>query len=276
MMPLSWTFQRPWEDYFTVVQWDQRGAGKTEASNPNAPPPSLDQMKSDTVELVAYLRNRFNRKKIFVIGHSWGSILGVYLAQQHPEWLYAYIGAGQVVNGYQNEAVGYRLVLKQAEAQKNSLAIADLERLAPYPRSDAAVTHELLIRERHWDVAFHGMRFGRDMEDDETIASLSPDYSEADVKAFSRGANLSEKVLWPAVEATDFLKTTNFKCPVVLFVGRHDMTTPAELAETWFGTLHAPSKKLVLLDQSAHMVFDEQPGTVLAHLIEDVAPLAQP
>ena len=70
MMPLSWTFQRPWEDYFTVVQWDQRGAGKTEASNPNAPPPSLDQMKSDTVELVAYLRNRFNRKNIFVIGHS--------------------------------------------------------------------------------------------------------------------------------------------------------------------------------------------------------------
>ena len=180
------------------------------------------------------------------------------------------------MNGYQNEAVGYRLVLKQAEAQKNSLAIADLERLAPYPQSDAAVTHELLIKERHWDVAFHGMRFGRDMEDDETIASLSPDYSEADVKTFSRGANLSEKVLWPAVEATDFLKTTNFKCPVVLFVGRHDMTTPAELAETWFETLHAPSKKLVLLDQSAHVVFDEQPGTVLAHLVEDVAPLARP
>src|ERR1700691_5814898 len=79
-MPTSWTFESPWEDYFTVVQWDQRGAGKTYASNDPkalAATMTVKQMTSDAEEVVRYLQNTYGKKKIFLLGHSWGSVLGV-------------------------------------------------------------------------------------------------------------------------------------------------------------------------------------------------------
>jgi proline iminopeptidase len=105
-MPLTWTVERPWEDYFTLVQWDQRGAGKTYASNDPkviAPTMTIPQMTSDTAEVVRYLRERLHKRKIIVVGHSLGSVPGVALAQQHPEWMYAYVGVGQYVSSQLNE-----------------------------------------------------------------------------------------------------------------------------------------------------------------------------
>ena len=96
-MPTSWTFQNPWEDYFTVVQWDQRGAGKTyNANDPKkiAPTITVQRMEQDAQEVVQYLRKTYHKDKIFVLGHSWGSFLGLELAKEHPEWLYAYVGMG--------------------------------------------------------------------------------------------------------------------------------------------------------------------------------------
>ena len=91
-MPADYTFQTPWEDYFTVVQWDQRGTGKTYAANdPNmlASTMTITQMTSDTEEVVQYLLKTFSKRKIFLLGHSWGSVLGLAVAQRHPEWLHA-------------------------------------------------------------------------------------------------------------------------------------------------------------------------------------------
>ncbi len=98
-MQTSWTWQSDWEDYFTVVQWDQRGSGKSYVANDPAvigPTLSLKQIAADAAEVVQYLRGKYGKEKIFVIGHSWGSLVGLTLAHQHPEWLYAYIGMGQV------------------------------------------------------------------------------------------------------------------------------------------------------------------------------------
>jgi dipeptidyl aminopeptidase/acylaminoacyl peptidase len=91
MMAESWTFQKPWEDFFTVVQWDQRGAGKTfgEAGRKVDPSMTVDQMQADAEAVVDWLRRTYQKPKIFLLGHSWGSILGVKVAQHHPEWLYA-------------------------------------------------------------------------------------------------------------------------------------------------------------------------------------------
>jgi pimeloyl-ACP methyl ester carboxylesterase len=100
-IPLAGAYQGPWENYFTVVQWDQRGAGKTYTSNDEnlqRRTMNVAQMEQDTVAVVNYLRSRFHRQKIFVIGHSWGSILGLWLAHEHPEMIYAYVGTGQVIN----------------------------------------------------------------------------------------------------------------------------------------------------------------------------------
>ena len=116
-IPLAGAWQASWERDFTVVQWDQRGAGKTYASNDKElqrRTMNVPQMEQDTLDVVNYLRNRFRREKIFVLGHSWGSILGLWLAHEHPELIYAYVGVGQVINTRQNEEVGYRDTLQQA------------------------------------------------------------------------------------------------------------------------------------------------------------------
>src|SRR5690606_23265637 len=110
-MPVSWLYQSPWEDFFTVVQWDQRGAGKSWTANDDpaaiAKTISIEQMTQDGVELVGYLREKYGKEKIFVLGHSWGTVIGLNIALSHPDWLHAYIGMGQVVNGQENERLGY-------------------------------------------------------------------------------------------------------------------------------------------------------------------------
>src|SRR5215469_17036749 len=95
-IPIARDFQGPWEKYFTVVQWDQRGAGTTYTSNDKylqRRTMNIAQMEQDTLDVVNYLRNRFKREKIFVLGHSWGSVLGLWLAHEHPDLIYAYVGA---------------------------------------------------------------------------------------------------------------------------------------------------------------------------------------
>src|ERR1700743_1204362 len=137
-MPVSWLYQSGWEDYFTVVQWDQRGAGKTYVANDAAlvePTIAKERMVADGEELVAWLRANYGKRKIFVLGHSWGSIIGLELARKHPDWLHAYIGMGQMIYGRDNERLGYEWALDAARADHNAEAVKQLLALAPYPRA---------------------------------------------------------------------------------------------------------------------------------------------
>jgi proline iminopeptidase len=277
-MPTSWTFQNGWEDFFTVVQWDQRGSGKTYAANDPAkvkPTLGVDRMEQDTVELVQYLRGRYGKDKIFVMGHSWGTVLGLKLAQEHPEWLYAYVGMGQIIDMRESERRDYESALASAKADRNQKAIQQLEAIAPYPNPQRTLTFDEIGVERNWSVYYGGLSWGRNSYDYYYDTSkLSPDYSDADLKAIDQGAVMSVTALLPELMAVDFTHTTNFKCPIVIFDGRHDITTNADVAAAWFRTVHAPSKRLVWFEDSAHMMQIEQPGAVLLHLLEDVRPLS--
>ena len=98
-MPMSWWFGRGWEEYFTVVYWDQRAAGKTYLPNDPATTKltlTLERMVADAEELITWVRRDLGKQQVFLLGHSFGSYLGVQIAQRHPEWLYAYIGVGQL------------------------------------------------------------------------------------------------------------------------------------------------------------------------------------
>ena len=135
-MPGDYTFQSPWEDFFTVVQWDQRGAGKTYGANdPNAliPTMTLPQMVDDAAVITQYLRKTYGKRQIFLLGHSWGSALGVTLAHEHPQWFYAYIGTGQMIDGQKSEAEGYKFALAEAESHHNAEAVKELSAISPYP-----------------------------------------------------------------------------------------------------------------------------------------------
>jgi pimeloyl-ACP methyl ester carboxylesterase len=277
-MPADYTYQSAWEDYFTVVQWDQRGSGKTYAANTEqqmAPGMTIAGMTDDAVQVVQYLRERYAKKKIFILGYSWGTVLGVHLAQLHPDWFYAYIGVGQMVNVRRNEEIGFAFALREAKAHHNAKAVKELEALAPYPGSKPLTLDRIGTRSA-WETYFGGLTYGRDSLNYEVDAEeLSPDYSEAELNAIGKGSLFTlARLLQPLLDV-NFDDVTHFDCPVVLFAGRHDFTTSHELAEKWFERIQAPSKRLVLFADSAHMIMQEQPGRFLMHLVTDVLPLAQ-
>jgi pimeloyl-ACP methyl ester carboxylesterase len=277
-MPTSWTWQGGWEDYFTVVQWDQRGSGKSYAATDPAvvgPTLSLARISADAAELVQYLRQRYAKDKVFVIGHSWGTLVGLTLAHEHPQWLYAYIGMGQVINTKDNERLGYQLTLKLAEAQKNAAAISELKSIAPYPETDGSIPLEKINLERKWSVSYGGLTYGRTgLSFYSDLAELSPDYSLADVAAVDQGANLSLPRLLPDLMNFNFSDVIEYRCPIFMFEGRHDLTTPSQVTADWFQRVQAPKKGFVWFENSAHMMEVEEPGRVLVHLVEDVLPLA--
>jgi pimeloyl-ACP methyl ester carboxylesterase len=278
MMPESWIFQRPWEDFFTVVQWDQRGAGKTFSASGRQPDKSmsLEQMQADAEQLIDLLRQAYGKKKIFLMAHSFGSVLGVRVAQHRPDALYAYIGVGQVVNAVQNETVGYQLTLAQAEAVGNQTAINELKAIAPYPGpGGSAITLPKISTERKWDVALGGMRYGRTADPIDAFQSLSPDYSDDDLQSAAMGNRSSAAILFPELLAVNFDNISSFKCPVFLFAGLADRTTPSTLVEAFYNHIQAPKKKLYKIERASHDVMFDAPGEVLVDLVLDIRPLSQ-
>lgn len=220
------------------------------------------------------VRRTYHRQRIFVAGHSWGSIIGLELARKHPDWLHAYIGIGQVIHSLEAEKVSYAFVLDEARKRGNAQAVAQLESIAPYPDSSGGISLRAILLERRWVNAFGGMSYGREGLQYELGARvLSPEWTDADLKADDGGGTLTR--LMSAVVATNFTGVTRFDCPVVIFAGRHDYAVPSIVAERWFKTITAPAKRFIWFENSAHMLQMEQPGLFAMHLINDVRPLTR-
>ena len=276
-MPEDYTFQTPWEDFFTVVQWDQRGAGKTYGANdPKAivDTMSLPQMVADAAVVTEYLRTTYAKKKIFLLGHSWGSVMGVTLAHQHPERFYAYVGTGQAVDGQKSEAEGYQFALDESKGHQNGAAVNELEAIAPYPGNEP-LTLERIGVQRKWLQYYGGLTWGRsDYDYDSNSWTLSPDYTDKELDQEGDGSLFSITHLLASMMTFRNETMTTFRCPIFLFEGRHDYSVSHTLAEKWFKTIKAPKKELVWFEDSAHMAMQEQSGRFLLHLVTDVRPLA--
>ncbi|MBS0333725.1 MAG: alpha/beta fold hydrolase [Proteobacteria bacterium] len=277
-LPNSYLFERGWDDYFTVVEWDQRGSGKTyELNDPKAVAPTLhvERMVQDAEEMVAYLRKTYDRKKIFLMGHSWGSLVGLSVAERRPDWLYAYISAGQMLDFVAQESAGYAWVLGQAKADGNATAIKELEAIAPYPEPSGVVPVDKIDVERKWSVHYGGLTHGWSTYDVwENAEKISPDYSETDFQAIDQGSGLSFPSLLPEMAKANLSTIAKLGCPLIVFAGRYDYTTPTGPVRAWYERLQAPSKRWVWFEHSAHMMYLEEPGRALVHLVQDALPLA--
>lgn len=274
--PFAWWYSHPWEEYFTVVEWDQRGAGKTYLlNNPKTVEPTMtpQRMNADVDEMVQFLRNDLGKQKIFVLGHSWGSYLGVELAHRHPEWLHAYIGVGQVASAPESERRGYAFALSQAEKIGDQKAVAELKAIAPYPRPNAPLS--AIGTSHRWVDYFGGvMAYRHNQQDESRAGRLSPDYTDAEAPRIFDGNDFSEKRLLPFVLGVDESKLKNFGCPILLFEGRFDRTVNSDLAFEWLKTVNAPAKRFVWFENSAHEAMTEEPGRFLNALVRFARPLA--
>lgn len=278
-MPTSWYFQRGWEEYFTVVQWDQRGAGKTYLANDTetiASTITVGRMVADTEEMVGWLRKEFGKSRIFVVGHSWGSYLGLTIAQRHPDWLHAYIGMGQITDMPESERRGWRFAMDRARETKNEAAVRELQSIAPYAAGGEPIPLEDLYLQRKWLAVFGGVIAGRTNNNAiSAAAKLSPEYSDTEIKRLWDGNALSGKLLLGQILALDLSSVRELKCPLILFNGRDDYNASASLAAEWFQRLKAPSKTLVWFEHTAHEPQNEAPGKMLVSLVQYARPIAE-
>jgi pimeloyl-ACP methyl ester carboxylesterase len=278
-MPTSWYFQRGWEEYFTVVQWDQRGAGKTYAANDPAqvaPTMTRARMLADAEEMVAFLRKEFGKDRIFVLGHSWGSSLGIQLAQRHPDWLHAYIGIGQITDAMESERRGWQYTMDAAKKEGNQDAIRELASIAPYAAPGRPLVLKDLYLQRKWLARYGGAVHGRTGSDAESAAAkLAPEYTDADLKTMWEGTEFSSSRMLTDVLTQDFSVYTKFDCPIIVFNGRHDYNVSASATAEWFAKVKAPAKQLVWFEDSAHEIFNEEPGKTLVSLVRYARPFAE-
>jgi proline iminopeptidase len=276
-IPTSWYFLSPWEEYFTVAQWDQRGAGKTFKANPPraaAPPLTVARMVTDAEEVIGYLRRTYGRRKIVLVGYSWGSVVGLQLAQRHPDWFFVYVGMGQFIQFTESEKRGHLETLADARLADDKEAVAALEAMTPYPDPNPTRALPTFFGERRWLAKYRGMVWNGDAGRLHILDTLSPDYDAADLAAADQGIAYSFPPLWPELTQVDFLKNNRFEIPVVFIDGTHDRNTSAHLLGDWCQTVHAPSKKLVWFSNSADFPYQEEPGKMLVTLVNDVLPLA--
>lgn len=278
-MPLAWSFQRPWEDYFTVVHWDQRGAGRSFPLNDQAalaPTIKPERYRDDTIELIEQLRTRYGKRKIVVMGLSWGSMVGLMVAEKRPDLLYAYVGVGQAINFRENEVEGYAWTLGEAKRRGDTVAVKELTAIAPFPGPGAFDLQKLEI-ERKWNVRYGGLLWRRpDAQFYFHLGRLSPEYTLADRQAWDAGSAYTMKILWPQLADLSMSHVSRLNVPVVLLLGRHDTTTPSVIAARWYERLQAPKKRLVWFENSAHIPIFEEPGRAFAALLTEVRPLTQP
>jgi proline iminopeptidase len=275
--PVSYFYLRDLEEYFTVVQWDQRGAGKTyAASDPTKvrPTMSIDRLVADGGELLQYLTRTYGQKRVVLLGHSFGTLLGVEMAQRYPELLYAYVGTGQFTDFQRSEAMGYQATLADAEAAHNEQAVRELRALAPFPdRLHPERNLQNLGAERRWLAEYGGYYWPTGVGHNGAIASLSPDYSAKELKVRDEAQGFSDSALWTEVGRINLMDRTRFRVPVLILQGRHDRGTSSALVAEWFARVRAPAKQLIWFEDSAHMTFEEEPGKFLVTLVNEALPL---
>ncbi len=276
MMPMAWAYQTPWEDFFTVVQWDQRGVGKNAATtSPETLLATLsnDRILDDADAMLAWVRTRLRKDKVVVMGYSYGTSVGLALARRRPEWISAYVGVGQA-SGSGEDYLYARLLTLAADARDDE-ALRELRALAPYPGEKPPI--EKLLAVRKWARRYNGGWYGKPTFD--LMFSLdewAPEYSQADVNA-QRAATqrFTRNLTGGRGGGTPLSDLVVQKVPVIVIQGRHDLHTPYEPAKAFVETIQSPHKRFITLERSAHAPMFEQPGEFLLTLVREVLPLTE-
>jgi pimeloyl-ACP methyl ester carboxylesterase len=279
LMPTMWQFQRPIEEFFTVVNWDQRGAGKTLGeTDPESISDTIHIARyvDDAVEVAEHIRAKYQQRKIILMGHSWGTVVGMGAALKRPDLFHAYVGIGQDINTRENERFSFEFGLKQAKAHGNAEAVKELESIAPYP-GDQPITRERIIIARKWPQFYGGLSaYRKESPYFYDAPLLSPEYEYKDRLAVDQGNLFTLGRILPEFLNVDFTGVRSFPIPVVMFMGRHDYTTPSEPTAKWLEAVKAPYKQAVWFERSSHMIPWEEPGKMLVSLLKYVRPLAVP
>ncbi|MCB9791029.1 alpha/beta hydrolase [Candidatus Nomurabacteria bacterium] len=260
--PFLTKYNRDLESLFVVVSWDQRGAGKSFSKD--IPPESMNtaQFISDIHELTQYLKKEFSQKKIYLIGHSWGTLIGIKAAHKYPDDYHAYIAIAQTSDGHREELLTYKQVLKQAQAINHDKAIRELEEIGlpedgKYLGGDASLGNKLKWVRYFGGAAFHNKKSIWPLIRD---VLTTPVYSLREKLNYPRGEAFSLKYLYDDVRDIKLMEEIDMLAVPMFFLhGSFDNQVPITVAQEFFDSISAPQKKFYIFTESAHGVLFEEP-----------------
>ncbi len=262
-----------WQQDFTIVDWDQRGAGRTFMHNglDGSRHISLDRIARDGVELARLLRERFEQQQITVVGLSFGSVIALKMVTLDPSRFEAYIGSGQLVSGPDGDALGFRETLKEARRTNNREAMDALEEIGPPPWRDA----QTWFLAKSWA--------GRLTRPEDPASKIRLDellegllkrgYSREELEGIRRGAALTTYRLAPHTANFDARRfAARVEVPVYLFQGENDLNAATGLAVEWFDAVQAPRKVLRIVPGGSHGAFYASSDEFRAFVLEVMDP----
>lgn len=254
------------EEHFVVVNWDQPGAGKSFDAVPRS---TLTPQRyvADGLALISYLRRRFGVQKVYLVGESWGSALGVLMVQRSPEQFYAFFGTGQMVAFKENDILCYEFALRWARERGDLAKVDSLERQGPPPYYGAGVAQKqalfLLDTFAYMNENPAVLRAGNTIRD---IASQ--EYGLYDKVSYVRGVLDTLDVVYPQLWEVDFRRqASRLEIPIFFLIGRHDVNAPPALAEEYYRVLTAPQKEIVWFERSGHNPWISEPDAFVDAIV---------
>ena len=259
----------------TFVGWDQRGSGKSYAAlDPSTL--TLAQAVSDTVEVTNYLRQRFHQQKIYLIGESWGTVLGVLAIQRNPELYYAYLGSGQMVDLRETDTRINRDVLAYAQKTGNATLASKVRSYGPVPYRDVSaygfMMEQYPLIETPYSPPAATQAISPKLPG--SIAAfpgiMGDEYNLVDKIGAARGLIDMFATMYPQLQGIDFRRdASRLEVPVYFLEGRHELAGRLDLALQWYGQLQAPHKQLYMFEDAGHSVMMEE-FQPLQHILKDV------
>lgn len=253
------------EQDFIVVTWDQRGAGKSYSALDPVATLTLEQTVADTIALTEYLRERFAEDKIYLVGQSWGSTLGVLAVQRHPELYHALVGSGQMVSQRETDVMFWEDTLAWAERTGNDGLTTTLRRNGPPPYKDLLDYEPAISHEHDWN-PYPGLDVSKEMPG----SLFVPENSLMDRINGLRGFLDTFSVLYPQLQNIDFRRDArSLDVPFYMVTGRYEARGRAVLADEWYAMLQAPAKQRIVFGASGHRPNFDQPER-FAEVMRDV------
>jgi pimeloyl-ACP methyl ester carboxylesterase len=266
---------RSWEKHFTIIQWDQRGGGKTYArmGSRRSGEISFEQLTRDALEVVEYVRSRLGKDRIFLLASSLGSTFGMQVVRQRPELFYAYVGTDQNVGMRRGREEEFREVLRRLRDLGLTRGVRALERIGPDPTGWSPHDFNTVAR---WTMKSDPQGFRRTMKLLKDAVWYAPGWTLRDIRAFVAGMRHTLVKLLPEITRYDaWNQGTHFETPFFIFQGEDDVLTTPKLAEAFFTDVVAPVKRMTLIHGAGHFAAFMQPDKFLHELLADVRPLAE-
>jgi pimeloyl-ACP methyl ester carboxylesterase len=258
------------EEHFVVVNWEQPGAGKSlDAVDRSTITP--ERYIEDAHALVLHLRERFGQDKVYVLGESWGSALGILLVQRYPELFHALVGTGQMVAFLENDLMCYDFALNWARERGDTAKVAKLAEQGPPPyygdgvawKESAFLMDTFNYMNQNPAIADNGANTFRDL--------AAPEYGLYDKVSWFRGVLDTLGIVYPQLWDVDFrTQAAELAVPVYFFIGRHDINAPVTLTEQYFNLLDAPQKEIVWFEHSGHTPWVSESDRFVQAMVDTV------